>query len=771
MTERDDRSYPLIVNGEQLRQRLDRSVVRRRVDSYFPYSYDETVERLIPQLVHIREQIDERPPELFGTNPVIEAQLLPQFLAASRFPRALFQAAGLVPVGTRNAQGTRVERSGVIVEDQPTKSVYLAATADIAELELLLARPASRVSTAQREALQAIEGLRLASATVLEQPSGAATPWETVLHGSIGPSGALVPADLTTRAAWSSLIREAGGIVHDEWIRQSGSLTYIPVDLPESALGRVSQFNSLRAIHPIPRIRYLPAATTDETIFPMPIQAEKAPAGGHLRVAVFDGGIDDTSPAWAGRVTNMVVGTPTADAAVQRHGALVTSALLYGHIEANRLPDAANMTIAHYQCVPQHGHDDDFEMYWLLDLIEKQVSLNNYDIVVICVAPNMLLDDDNVDRWTSTIDTLSHQQGVLFLVAAGNNGEDDATAGFNRVLVPADAANVIAVGAADQVKPKAKRASYSAVGPGRVSTQQRPTGVAFGGTRDNPFFATDNDGIRLEFHGTSCAAPTVAYGLADLATRLGRTRISATVLRAFAIHFADPCARGELKTDVGFGHFRADYPMITDGAANAVHILYRGSIARSEFIPLALPVPEGIPAPIQVRYTLATSTAIAAHDPVDYTLAGLEVRFRPDLNVVRMRKDGNPTVVVNTRKEPKKAAQMFADGYQASDPVTINIEKRPKYEANLRAEGKWDSIRNGVHKFTKTDALYLPRLELTHLAREDGILVSDVPDLDWALIVTLQAGSGINLHEQVLAEFPVLNTLAVPAGRVTVQAG
>lgn len=779
----NDDSFPLIVGGENLRQAANRPG-RGDFEPYFPYDFSESVDRLTPQIESLTSDIGGLDEAVVGEFPIIEATLLPQFLAASRFPKDLFKSAGLVPVGTRNATADELKANGNLIADQPTRSVFLAVTDGVDRLERIVQTPSNEVHKDIAAGVRAIDRLVLAHPTV-DAPSPKALGddelelWESVLHGTYS-RGQTGPASSTTVARWSSLLESLGGVVESDWIREEGSLTYVPVRLNRDSIERAQRFNPLRAIHAFPRLQSVPDGRPAAGPFALPSEEpsperddSEADAIPPLRVAVFDGGIDDQSKAWAGRARNIIVGSLKNDQLAGRHGSLVTSAMLYGHLDGASLPEPANIDIHHYASLPQVGYDEDLEMYWLLDLIEGVVSNDTFDVVAICVAPQMLVADDNVNRWTSTLDRLAYEHDVLFVVAVGNNGEANATFGANRIMVPADASNAIAVGAGDQPpgsSTRSKRAPYSAVGPGRVSAQGRPSGIAFGGVQDNEFFATDNDGTRLAYTGTSCAAPLVVNGLADLVNRLGpdpelRTP---TALRAMAMHFVDRCANGQKPHEVGHGLFQVQYPMVNEGAANEAHVLYQGTIGRKEFIPLNIPVPDGLNPPLSIRYTLATSTAVAPHDPVDYTMAGLDVTFRPNADHFNMIKKGQPPVTVR-RHDSSKIQQMLREGYRESEPLSASIETRPRHEGRLRGDGKWESVRVGKHKYTLAGKVHRPRIDISHIARDGGILVDRAPDLDWTMVVSISADAAVNLHAQVLQSYPVLSTLQVSAATVTTQ--
>lgn len=767
------RRRPLLVNGEALRQTAD-PPGRGGGKKFKPYSVEENRARLLSVLRAVEDEAAGLPPGLRGDELVVVARLLPQFLAATSFPAALFSAAGLVPIGAAPDRASTRTRTGEQIDDVPTKSVYLAARDDLSGLRRVLEGTSGRLSKQAVEDVRALDTVMLQEATfdlegAIVDEDGLAM-FESVLHGRPGASGRAEPAGLEVTDRWAEFVRSLDGEAELDWTRTSGPVTFMPVRIAPDRAVEAARFNPLRAVQPMPRLRPLPDATADPDVFPYDRpRGARAPSARPLRVAVFDGGVDETSPYWQGRVRSVQVGALEPHGPTQRHGSVVTSALLYGRVDEGGLPEPADMVVDHYAAVPQAGRRPDLSMYWLLDVIEQQVRAHDYDVVTVCAAPQRLVTDGPVDRWTSTLDNLSHERGTLFVVAAGNNGTDPSVGGLNRILVPADATNVIAVGAADAARPRARRAAYSAVGPGRPGGHIRPSGVAFGGTPDDPFLAVNDDGTALQLHGTSCAAPLVVNGLAGLAGQLGERRLSAVNLRAFALHFARPCVRGQGLFDVGAGHFCDDYDFLRDGPANEAHVLYSGTIARHEFVPLSVPVPDGHASKLELRYTLVTSTATDSANGVDYTKAGLHVAFRPHANRYAMNK-GRSNVVVDTRSDRAEIMRMLADGYRlAGEPATDSIGTAARTEAALRGEGKWESVRAGKHTYRDSAAkVHRPRLEISHLAREAGVLVADSPDLDWSLLVTLRADTGVQLYDAVRAQYRVL--AALPAPTVPVRA-
>ncbi len=224
------------------------------------------------------------------------------------------------------------------------------------------------------------------------------------------------------------------------------------------------------------------------------------------------------------------------------HGTAVTAAATFGlMVPGSQLPQPLAQ-IDHYRIHPPDGWPNDLAVVWVLDEIERVVGNEDYKIVNLSYGPNQAMEADNEpDRWTVLLDQIAYERDVLFVVAAGNNGQEPDHLGLNRVQVPADGANVCSVGACDSpdADPWAK-APYSAVGPGRPGARIQPTGVQFGGVLDDkPFLAMTASGHLAFDEGTSFAAPIVTHALTGLAVRLGDHVIPA-LLRAFAVHYAQP---------------------------------------------------------------------------------------------------------------------------------------------------------------------------------------------------------------------------------------
>jgi hypothetical protein len=280
--------------------------------------------------------------------------------------------------------------------------------------------------------------------------------------------------------------------------------------------------------------------------------------------------------------------------------------------------------------------------------------------------------------------------------------------------------------------------------------------VAFGGTTSKPFEGIDSHGYRLSDEGTSYSAPLVVHGLADLVSRTDIRLVSAVTLRAFALHFARKCHRDEQVDHVGHGELRDNYADVLECPAHVVHLLYRGSVARDEYVPLVMPLPDSVSGRLGLRWPLTTSVEVDPADAVEYAKAGLEITFRPHANKRTFTKPGHGAQIVDVIADSAQARTLIAQGFSASQqPASETPKLAGRTEAKLREEGKWETVRQSDKRFNP-GRLYRPRLDLTHIARDGGALAYGTQDLNYALFVTVTAERGVSLYDEVRAAFPVL---------------
>jgi hypothetical protein len=660
--------------------------------------------------------------------------------------------------------------------DTETRSLLLAGTDEaIGHLkQLLTTGPRTTTERKAEESLNRFAEFRLATADeVLKRAPSAASPqddvavFEAVLHPDPDVSrSTLLPLTDEHFDLWVSYVRRFQGRVDADYRRTVGGLTFVPVHVRPDATEELTRFNLLRAIRPMPLIRPLPAGLLRSAPRRLEPPANVDPVS-DARVAIFDTGLDAPSELFPNVAEAALASKPPGPGVA--HGSAVTGAVLYGAISQDTTLLRPAARVVHARVLPPDV--EDLDGYWVLDQIEAFVKSHEVDIVNLSIGPDAPVEDDaEPHRWTLTLDELAYEHGVLFVTAAGNFGERPPD--FNRVASPADMVNGLSVGACDQHAPATPwvRAPYSQVGPGRHGARLQPCGVQFGGTAANPFAGLQSDGSLYATTGTSFAAPLVVNGLCRLAARLPANRLTHNNLRAFAVHFAE--RHGEPTThELGYGRFLAHYDDALDCSPNEVHIHYEGTLRRGDVVAVPIPLPPGVTSgKVHLTGTLVFTAPVEPTQPLDYSQASIEMAFRPHATTFRLTMPGSKTHIVDAVNDAELYKELVGQGYAPSnEPVTRSPKGIPGgNELALREGGKWETVRVFTDSL-RAASLDRPRLDLTYLSREAGLLTHAGDTLDYTLLMSIRTPGYARLYDDVRSQFSVLAPLPIQA-RVSITA-
>lgn len=766
----------LLVNGERLR--VDVQATRSGGGTkYEPQTAQEAREALLPQLRETLRTFDDLDDRLKSPEAVyFEARLLPNYISASDFPQSLLDQVGAVAVGSRADRA--LYRTSKSAREAGTRRLILAVDeTGLERFEDLMSSGGD--STSSRQAFQEVrklDQLALGTPWVAPERIGIASDepmlWEAVLNPGGARGGECLPAGDVTRDLWFELIASRGGSVETDYVRVSGGLTFCPVRLARSELGYVARFNPLRAMRPMPAIRPRPRFGSRGIARALP-PAQTTPLFDEPSVAVFDGGFEAPSAVLHPRAA-VDLTTEPIDADDLIHGTGVVGITLSGLAQQGQPVEQPLLPVDCYRVLPAPFVPGDLDGYWVLDRIKESVVDGGYKIVNLSLGPDLPVEDTTEpNRWTSELDQLAWEHDVLFVIASGNDGDQDQATGLHRVQVPADMANGLAVGACDVHEPTVPwgRAPYSSMGPGRAGNRVAPTGVQFGGVDNNPFPLIQSDGAFVDACGTSFAAPLHTHALMDLSTRL--PRLNASVLRAFSVHFADRHRRHrQLIDEVGYGRLPSSFADRLDCSADEVHVLFVDEIARGELLGYQLPTPTGVGA-ADVQFTLAYASPVEPTQPTEYTRAALEMAFRPHHRKYRIRPPkgakGRAVVLDYTSADARK---LFALGWEmGQEPVTQGLGaagRTPEYQ--LRDGGKWETIRHARVNLA-SDALEEPRFEISYVARRAGALDNSPTKVPFALLVSVRDPSASGtFYDDVSKRFPALRAVAQNRNQVRVRA-
>lgn len=556
---------------------------------------------------------------------------------------------------------------------------------------------------------------------------------EVVLHDTENPVVIEQFMDFATKLGAQAVVQRA---------KQTKGLTFIPVYADKNIAKKLAMFSFIRVVRAMPTMRPLhPGPTRSNQYYQVNLPTEVA-LDPSLRVVIFDGGLPQNNPVtpWVNYIEPASLANPVPE--LSEHGLNVTSALLFGPLN---LQSPASRPLCHIDHVrvldDRTGTGGDFEYYDVLDRIlevldDAKKANQPYDFMNISLGPDIPVDDDDVTRWTSDLDTRLAGGNTFATVAAGNAGQRDPLSGLNRVQPPSDAVNVLCIGACDNDRlPVWKRTAYSCVGPGRRPGVVKPDGVVFGGDNNNPFFVLTSrtGGINAAgVAGTSFAAPYALRTAVAVKAQLGND-FGAMALRALLLHRAD---RGiHSPVEVGWGRLETDYDRLITCDDDEALVIFQGQLPVKEHLRAPVPLPDGnLTGFVTIDATLVISPEVDPSFPNAYTRAGLEIAFRPNSDKF------------NTYDNGKVSAHAATKSF-------FNAKNMKISEFELREEGhKWEPCLKASQRF-QASTLKDPCFDIYYHNRYEGMPQDDPKPIPYALVISIRAPKVSNLYDRVVRTY------------------
>lgn len=703
-----------------------------------PYSLSEAKAELIPQIQGMAAQVKNLPTQACPNGlAVAKMTLHPAYIAKSFFPTGLLRGAGLISVGSRTVRvAPRKDTRKKLVEQRETTQIFVAGTRDAFER---FASYAQQLETGIKEGVEfsEIEALSLMSSAdrikALKSKIGQAV-YEVGLH--LIPD---TPVEVLRRS-FIAYCRQCGFSVATKYEFQVGGLVFVPVEGDASGLDALAQFTLMRVIRPMPLLRSVRPLTRGapiSVVFRLPVNQ---PLSNEPSVAVLDGGLPSQ------HVLSPYVGNyfKSDDAAADvasylDHGLGVTSALLFGPVEPGEEAQRPYSYVDHYRVLDELSNGEDpYELYRTLGHVEEVLLSRQYQFMNLSLGPDRSIEDDDVHAWTAVIDSLLSDGETLLTVAVGNNGERDQALGFNRVQVPADCVNALAVGASNRTDKNWSRASYSARGPGRNPGRRKPDVMAFGGS-PKEYFHVAVPGARPELSatmGTSFAAPYVLRTAVGIRAVLGEAVVPLTV-KALIVHAAES---PELEAsadplDIGWGRVPQDLNDIIMCGDGVARIIYQGVLRPGKFLRAPVPLPPvQLQGNVQLHATFCYASPVDVQDTGAYTKAGLSVTFRPHAG----------------RKKPGK--EPAPKSFFSTTEFRTEQEQRDDL-------GKWETVLDARHTF-RGSSLEGSTFDIHYNARDGGATPNAGAELvRYALVITVIAPKHTNLYDDILSSHSVLKAI------------
>jgi hypothetical protein len=724
----------LLGKGERLTE--DVRIVSGGGAKAAPYSFSEAKSRLQPMLSDVARKISELPNDACPNDyAVAMITLNPEYIAKSYHPSELLRAVGLEAVGSKPRQIIPAKRSkGREPESSITTELFVYGKRQAFKK---WDSEFSSWTEYQNGAAQIIEVEEISFPEPISKiknfiNDGDSVVFEVVLHMNEAMSESF---QLINFRNYLNKLN-----INSSFERRfyAGGLCFLEIEAPGYLAEQIAKYSLIRVMRKMPELRLLRptirSAGTDNRV--SVVLPKEGPLDPSIKVAIFDGGIpvDHEICKWATPYEFPGMLPPSAE--LLAHGVGVTSAFIFGHIDPRKPLLQPYSFVDHYRVLDDTPGQNPYELYEVLDRINNILATNRYEFINLSLGPCLPIDDDDVHAWTAVLDGYLSDGETLATIAVGNDGEGDPLIRANRVQVPSDCVNAIAVGACDVPDANWQRASYSSVGPGRSPGLIKPDLVDFGGSIQRPFLTLDhNDGIKLvPTGGTSFSSPAILRLGSGVRAHFGNS-LNALAIKTLLIHSAE---RADLPMfEVGWGRIARSLDEIVVCDDHVMRVVFQGSISASKYVRVPIPLPPGpLSGMVTIKATLCYATDVDPHHPGNYTRSGLEVTFRPNKKTRRKVKEGE--------NEPMHASSKTFFG---------NTSKAVQTEDELRKDAwKWENCVHASKRF-QGKGLDEPMFDIHYNARAEGHNDTRKHELKYALVVTVVAPKIIDLYDQVVRRY------------------
>ncbi|MCU8062517.1 S8 family peptidase [Shewanella sp. SM55] len=703
---------------------------KMKMDKVSLYTWEEVVSRLQHQFINVSNELkmlnDDLCPKDYS---VTKLTLHPSFISKGHFPKALFRQMGVHSIGSKATEVTpdKWTKKGA-PKASPSTSIYIAGKRE------QLASFAEQISSMTLATPGADDLIRIWSLENIKP--------ETKIKKGIGEVKKFFEAGIQlipdspsefVKSSFTKYAKKLGFEVNEELSIEVSNLWFVPITGSSEQLSKLAEHSFIRVIRPIPQLRSFQPLVRGLPIASNAILPTDPPYASDVRVAILDGGLPKSHALmpWVNdyKISDLAASDHLGGA---EHGLGVTSAFLFGPLYQGQAASRPYSYVDHHRILDSLiSTEDPLELYRTLAHIEEILLSRQYEFINISLGPDLPIDDDEIHPWTSLIDTYLADGDTFLTIAAGNNGENDSITMLNRVQVPSDCVNAIAVGSATTTNANWNRASYSAVGPGRSPGRVKPDLLAFGGSPTDYFHVVNdsNPPKLIPQCGTSFSAPYLLRKAVGIRAMLGYS-ISSLAIKALLINNAQTDKYAQC--DVGWGKVPEDINQLIESPDGVAKILYQGELSPGKYLRVPLPLPSsGIQGKVNIKATCCFSTSVDPQDTSMYTKAGVEIIWKP--------------------KFGGKAEAFFQQVKTAN-------------ESELRRDAaKWEStLHKSKVKFG--NKLESPAFEIHYMARDGGgnISGSKAPIIKYAFVVTLEAPKHKEIFTDILEAYSEILTEIEP---------
>jgi len=715
--------------GERLTEPIPNP--RIKPDKKHPYTFDEAIDRLGPQLQLVANGLYDLPDMACPNDESVAVMTLhPAYIAKSYFPDYLLKNFGLRSVGSKPQiiKPQKSQKKGEI-ESATTVDLFIAGKRsdfrNFSENLATIRQDKHLVDQIIRfEDIRCFSpGERTKNITDSEQNL---ILLETVLHVNeqFGEGYIL--------DGYNNYLKSLDVELDLHRRFETRGLCFIPAKAPKENISELEKFSFLRVTRKMPGIRIfkpiLRNASSAKT-FKCNLPRE-GPVDPDIEVSIFDGGIPihkEMKP-WLSGIKTKGIGKKVSK--YQDHGFGVSSALLFGPIVKGKALSRPYSKVKHYR-VLDNTTDVTSDLYDVLSRIMDVLHSKNPEFINLSIGPALPIEDDDVHVWTAVIDEYLGENNILATVAVGNDGDLDKESGNARIQVPSDCVNCFAIGASDSLNEKFwRRANYSSIGPGRSPGRVKPDAIAFGGSQDEPYYVLDPTNFKkaIPTAGTSFSSPSVLRLAAGVRAHFGQ-HLTPLSIKTLLLHC---CKNNEDNTkNIGWGLIPHELSDVMECDEGEVRVVYQGSLQPSKYIRALIPMPADIiPNFVTLSATFSFNTDTDPQDPANYTRSGLEIQFRPNIEIIKGKDELRPQT-----KSFFNAKHLYAT------------------ENELRSDAhKWETVLHNSARF-RGRSLVEPTFDIHYNAREFGGIAQKAKSIPYSLVVSISVPKIPELYDKILNRY------------------
>lgn len=714
-------------------------------------SFEESKNRVLTDIGKSIRSLSELQDDYKLPEYVIEIEMLPGYIAKSYYPTSIVNFPGFNNIGSRNYLA--LENS----KKKEHKNVFVRTTIEKLDAFAKFLNSEKTINDALKKEIQRTVSVTLSKNDfLLEKLPG---EWENgriefVMH----PCGKYTNLMIDKFIHLMELLNCESKFF--KYKKYDDGLVFFSAQCNKSQFAKLIKFNPLRTANLINFKGINTICRMTPSGIALPQRIPSTPSEKAVHIGVFDGGANYNNPFLATHVTEHAPSTAFAIDNYSDHGTAVAGAILYGDIKnysSNNALVASDFKIDSFRVLPNNPSDD--ELYDVIDIIEETVPQQKHiKLYNLSMGPCGAILDDEISRFTYALDRLSYNYNCLFVVAAGNSGNEFNIDGtkiqdqWRRIESPSDLVNGLGIGAYTSWDSNITRSAYSCIGPGREGAKVKPDISAFGGCSKNLFQLIDNNGQnKIYSMGTSFAAPLVTRTIGQLLHSC--QDLDPLVCRALVVHSAN---NDNLKPDNHFGHglMKNSVEQILFSKKNSITTCYRGVIYPKSHARIKLPFLNNLSSytgSITVTWTIVTLSDINPLNTSDYTTSCIFDTFYPHSEKYEF------TSPLGTKEKQiigsQKANALIENGWTKSLNPLAAYNNKYKHEQDLRTNDfKWDTTIKKI--LTKRyNSLHNPSIAIHAMDR----YVNSNKPIEYALIATITYEKYKNdAYNETIKAYPTL---------------